>query len=87
MALAFNDDGEEINKDKKTEWMVSAKKSLNDGEYIMNPVRLGLCRSIRVVSLVILFINKVRKRVKIKEIAVEKASPMTLITNIDPHYV
>ena len=50
-------------------------------------VRLGLCKSIRVISLLILFINKLRKRIQLNEIAVEKANPMTLITNIDPHYM
>ena len=49
MVLAFNDDGEEVNEDSKTEWMVSAEKSLIDGGYIMNPIRLGLCKFIRVI--------------------------------------
>ena len=87
MVLAFKDEGEEVNEDRKTEWMVSAEKSLKDGEYIMNPICLGLCKYIRVISLVILFINKLRKRIRLSERATEATSPITLLTYIDPYYM
>ena len=61
-ALVYNDDGDEIDEHGGTEWVSSANKSLKDGEYVLNPIRLGLPKTIRVVSLVLKFINNLKGR-------------------------
>ena len=54
-ALVYNDDGEEVDEHGNTQWVSSAKKSLQDGEYMINPIRLGLPKTVRVVSLILKF--------------------------------
>jgi hypothetical protein len=61
-ALVYNDDGDEVDEHGDTQWVSSAKRSLQDGEYMINPIKLGLPMTVRVVSLVLKFVNNLRKQ-------------------------
>ena len=39
-ALVYNHDGDEVDEHGNTQWILSAKKSLTDGEYMINLVKL-----------------------------------------------
>jgi hypothetical protein len=64
---------------------LSAKKSLTDGEFMINPVKLGLPKTVRVVSLVLKFINILRK--KSDSFDVEAVDPRALLNYVDPHFI
>ena len=59
--LVYNDDGDEVEEHGNIQWVLSLKKSLQDREYMIKPIKLGLPKAVRVVSLVLKFINNLRK--------------------------
>ena len=84
-ALVYNYDGDEVDEHGNTQWILSAKKSLQDGEYMINPIKLGLPKTVRVVSLVLKFINNLRKHSD--SFDVKTVEPRALLSYVDPHFI
>ena len=61
-ALVYNDDGDEVDEHGNTQWVSSAKKSSQDGEYMINPIKFSLPKSVRVVSLILKFVNNLKRK-------------------------
>ena len=40
-ALVYNDDGDEVDEHGNTQWVLSANKSLQDEEYMINHIKFG----------------------------------------------
>ena len=83
--MAYNDDGDEFDRDGNIQWVLAAKKSLLDGNYMVDPIRLGLPKAIRVMSLVMKFIDILRKK-KCK-FDVTDANPNALLTYMDRDFI
>jgi hypothetical protein len=66
-------------------WVQAAKKSLLDGNYMVDPIRLGLPKATQVTSLVMRFID-VLKRKKCK-FDVTDANPNALLTYMDRDFI
>ena len=84
-SMAYNDDGDELDRDGNIQWVLAAKKSLLDGNYMVDPIRLGLPKTIRVMSLVMRFIDILRKK-KCK-FDVTDANPNALLTYMDRDFI
>ena len=76
---------DKIDEHGNTQWVSSAKRSLQDGEYMINPIKLGLPKTVRVVLLVLKFVNKLRKQND--DFDVKAAEPRALLNYVDPHFI
>ena len=84
-ALVYNDDGDEVDEHGNIQWVLSLKKSLQDREYMIKTIKLGLPKAVRVVSLVLKFINNLRKQSD--DFDVRTVEPRALLNYVDPHFI
>ena len=83
--MAYNDDGDELDRDGNIQWVQAAKKSLLDGDYMVDPIRLGLAKAIRVTSLVMRFIDILKGRRH--KFNVINANPNALLNYMDRDFI